>query len=141
MDGRAFLSTARQLVGSRAEEDWRTAASRAYYALFLECREALHRWGFVISQRDRAHAEVRLRFSYAADPDLKHIGTTLDRLSQLRNRADYDLAPAPWFLTNVEAKEAVTKADKAIALLDQSMRTPHGAQPLSHQFEPLGRDG
>lgn len=41
MRGREFLETADRLASMTAEPDWRSAMSRAYYALFLECRDAL----------------------------------------------------------------------------------------------------
>jgi hypothetical protein len=109
MDGRAFLT----------EAHWRSAAGRAYYALLLEGREALARWGFALPPHHQLHAFARLRFSYAAVPDLKIIGDAVDRLGQLRNRADYDLNPSRWFASSARAHRALTDADAALALLDQ----------------------
>ena len=95
----------------------RAAAGRAYYALMLEGREALARWGIVPAPRENVHTFVRLRFHYAADADLKTIGNALDQLGRLRNRADYDLN-APQFLTDVDSQVAVANATAALALLD-----------------------
>ena len=119
MNGRAFLNTARRLVGGKAEEDWRTAASRAYYALLLEGRETLVRWGFVVPSRDSLHTFVRLHFLYAAEPDLKRLGRTLEQLSLLRNRADYELSAQRWFGTTAATKTAIIDAANALQLLDQ----------------------
>ncbi len=92
MDGRAFLVVARELLQGATEAYWRAAAGRTYYALMLEARELLGRWGLSCPPRDDIHKFVRLRLLYSADPDLKHVGVTLERLGRLRNVADYELS-------------------------------------------------
>lgn len=118
MDGRAFLDLARELLLGKTEAHWRGAAGRAYYALLLECREALRRWGIALPSGHGIHAFVRLRFSYAADADLKVIGRTLDHLVRLRNFADYELPSSPSFKSSLRAQKAVTESATALALLD-----------------------
>jgi hypothetical protein len=117
MDGRVFLALARQLVRQTGEEWWRNTTGRAYYGLMLEGRDALARWGFTPPRGDNVHAFVRLRFTYAADPDLQKVGKTLDRLTGWRNRADYNLT-APEFSNDARAQDAITGATAALALLD-----------------------
>ncbi len=124
MQGRAFLTVAQELAGSLAEAHWRAAVGRAYYALMLEGRDALRRWGFSLPPRHNVHAYVRLRFLYAADADLKAIGDVLDRLSQWRNQADYDLAPSKRFASATDALYAVALARQALDLLDRIDRDP-----------------
>ncbi len=118
MQGREYLDLAREIVRGGQERHWRGAAGRAYYALMLECRDALGRWGFVPLPRQNVHAFVRLYCDYPAHADLKQIGRVLHHLSQLRNRADYDLAPSARFATAVEAQRAIGDAARALALLD-----------------------
>jgi hypothetical protein len=81
MQGRQFLGPAGALVKRNSEADWRGAAIHAYYALFLECREALKRWGRLPPGRLNIHAVVRLKFTFAANPDLKAVDKALDSLS------------------------------------------------------------
>jgi hypothetical protein len=123
MNGRAFLIPAGQVLLQPQEVFWRTAAGRAYYALFLEARETLFTWGFLPSRRDNMHSFVRLRMTYAADPDLRQVGIELDLLGQLRNKADYDLH-ASEFHSDAEACEAVRRATDALALLDAVLADP-----------------
>ena len=118
MQGREFLSLARQIVKGGTEAHWRCAVGRVYYALMLESREALFRWGIQRPPRDNVHAFVRLRFSYADDPDLKTIGKALDRLAQTRNRADYDLSGQPDFTTATHANLSIQRCGDSLALLD-----------------------
>ena len=119
MDGRAFLEVARELASGATEAHWRTAAGRAYYALMLEGRAFLQRWGFAAGPRENVHAFVRLKFMYASDPDLKQVGWALDLLSQLRNEADYQPASPGSFTTADRVNLAISDAARAIDLLDQ----------------------
>ena len=118
--GRAFLEVARELAGGATEAHWRSATGRAYYALMLEARDLLDGWGIPTPPRDRVHGFVRLKLLYAADPDLKQVGLTLERLARYRNDADYQLSdPRRRFANAAEANKSVQDAGKAIALLDQ----------------------
>jgi hypothetical protein len=114
-----FLDVARQLTGGAAEGHWRTAVGRAYYALMLEAREALRRWGFVAPRSEQAHRFVRMRFDFPADPDLRKIGLALENLGRRRNAADYELQPSQLFSSGAASSVSVSDATTALSLLDQ----------------------
>ena len=118
MNGRAFLGPAEDLAAGPGEAHRRSAAGRAYYAIFQEAFASLKRWGFRVPPRENVHAYVRLRFAYSSDPDARRIGDTLDNLSRLRNMADYQLAEVDAFRTSKAAYQAINDSRSAIALLD-----------------------
>jgi hypothetical protein len=90
----------------------------AYYALLLECRDALSGWGFSVPRGPGVHAYVRLRLTYATDPDVKVIGTAIDHLVLLRNKASYDLTPTTKFQSPGHAQAGIQVAANTLALLD-----------------------
>jgi hypothetical protein len=112
------LNVAERLVLRSTEEDWRTAAGRAYYALLQEARAALERWGFPSPPRDRLHAFVRHHFVFPLDADLKAIGKVLEDLGRTRNEADYQLASPGPFADAKVVRARNAQARKALALLD-----------------------
>jgi hypothetical protein len=112
------LAIARELVQGATEAHWRSAAGRTYYALLLEARDALQRWGFAVPARNQVHFFVRGCFTGTTDPDLKEIGYALERLSNLRNKADYQLFPSRVFATSSQAKQAIKEAEINLARLD-----------------------
>lgn len=100
MQGRAFLNVARHVASRATEEDRRAAVIHAYYALFLECRDALIRWGFRIPRQQSVHSYVRFRFLNATDADLRRIGDFLEDLFRDRSRASYELISTTGFTTD-----------------------------------------
>jgi hypothetical protein len=123
------------------ENQWRGAAGRAYYALMLECREALFRWGFRLRPRENVHAFVRLHFSFPAHPDLRKIGDELDQGVQLRNRADYDLSSLKEFASDFRTLKAIQGATAAIgASLTLSMPILFAKLTPLPRFEPPFRE-
>src|SRR5262249_6017698 len=119
MRGREFLAVARRSAQGTTEADWRDAAGRAYYALMLEARDLLQRWGFVLPRRDQIHAHIRLRFIYSSDVDMKSVGLVLEKLLEMRNYADYQIAqPGRFFATSANVNQAIVDAEVNISLLD-----------------------
>ncbi len=118
MKGREFLAPARDDAAGHTAAHWRTAVVSAYYALMLECRDALKRWGRPVPPKQRVHADVRLILTFATDPDVKFLGFELDDLVQLRNTAHYDLLPHPAFRTRLAALDVIRRSTDAITMLD-----------------------
>jgi hypothetical protein len=119
MQGREFLDVARELLASGIyPRHWRAVVIHAYYALLLECRDAMVRWGLPPVPRQQVHAQVRLRLIYASDADLKRIGDALEVLNKHRNAASYDLAPLPQFASAKVAQADMQLAADTVALLD-----------------------
>jgi hypothetical protein len=118
MRGREFIKPARTLANQTTEADWRGAAVHAYYALFLECRDLLSRWGQAHTGRHNVHPSVRLKFVYSANADLKQIGKTLENLGNLRSLASYNMTMLSSFASATAAKNAINHAVATIALLD-----------------------
>lgn len=101
MTGKAFLDVARDLCRGPTEAHWRTAAGRSNYALLWDAWTAQERWGLPVPRHQSVHHLVRTRFTYAADPDLQEVGKTLDRLLDLRTKADYWRSGTNRFASNV----------------------------------------
>ncbi len=58
MHGREFLELARELLASGTlPRHWRAVIIHAYYALLLECRDAMTRWGLPPLIRQQVHAK------------------------------------------------------------------------------------
>jgi hypothetical protein len=107
MQGREFLIIARELV-LRPNRCWNVARA-------LSAGDSPNR---------RINAHVRLRFTYAANIELKQIGDALDHLGRFRNLASYDLRTFPQFSSPIAAQKAIKDASDALAQLDQLDQNP-----------------
>jgi uncharacterized protein (UPF0332 family) len=121
MNWRAFLSLATRLAAAATEAGWRTAVSRAYYAVFHVARSLLAELNFTVPRADRAHQYLVFRLSNCGEPAVEQSGRDLDTLRRLRNRADYDDVPA---LTQPQAVAAVRLAEGIIQALDAARLEP-----------------
>ena len=121
MNWRDFLSLAAQLAADTTEADWRTAVSRAYYATFHVARKLLRDLNFTVPRADRAHQYLVFRLSNCGESVVEQAGRDLETLRRLRNRADYDDAPA---VTRPQAAAAVRLAEGIIQVLDAARLEP-----------------
>jgi len=137
MNPRALLEVANDLAAGAREADWRSAASRAYYAVFHVARLLLRRCGFVVPRAEQAHAYVWLRLSNCGHPAVRKAGADLSDLRSERNAADYDLDPP---FPQTAAISAVQTADDIIKLLDQVPTLPHVQQQITDAIRLYERD-
>jgi uncharacterized protein (UPF0332 family) len=91
MTGADFLALATRLVTASTEADWRTATSRAYYAVFHTARDLFESLGFRVPRADQAHHYLYLRLYNCANATLRITADDLHNLRRRRNEADYDL--------------------------------------------------
>mgnify|MGYP001042182468 FL=1 len=84
-----YLNVANHLLSQRSEEYWRSAISRAYYAVFGVVRGILQSQGTQFKS-DNIHRQVINRLKRHKNPTAQQIGVSLDRLRRERNKADYD---------------------------------------------------
>jgi uncharacterized protein (UPF0332 family) len=115
MIGRDFLAAARRQAAGAGEADWRSAASRAYYAAFHVARDLFDTLGFTTPHADRAHNYLYVRFNNCGLSHAIAGAKSLHDLRQTRNGADYDVRrPFPLKI----AADAVLDADRIMQILD-----------------------
>jgi uncharacterized protein (UPF0332 family) len=121
MNPRDFLEAADDWCTGPREADWRSAASRAYYAAFHVAQRLLADLKFTVPRADRAHQYLIFRLSNCGEPVVEQAGRDLETLRRLRNRADYDELPP---VTQPQAVAAVRRAEDVIRHLDDARNDP-----------------
>lgn len=120
MDPRDFHRVAEQLARGSTAAHWRSATSRAYYAVFNVGVELL---GPVVplSRGAAAHGEVVRVLSNSGDVDVAQAASALGTLHSRRIDADYDLgnrraeSQMTVRTTVAEAKDIIDALDRAFA--------------------------
>jgi hypothetical protein len=137
MPGKEFLELAREILAlGTLPRHWRAVVIHAYYALLLECRDAMTRWGLPPPGRQQVHAQVRLRLVFSTDTDLSQIGRKLEKLGMDRNSASYDLRPLPLFASPVAGQDAVKTASDGLSLLDGIDQNPTRRHAAAASIRP-----
>jgi uncharacterized protein (UPF0332 family) len=96
MDPEEFLDLAGEWITGTRQGEWRSAASRAYYAAFHAARRVLIQGGFRVPEAGQAHGYVWLRLQNAGQADIVEAARRLQIARSWRNKADYDLdTPLP----------------------------------------------
>jgi uncharacterized protein (UPF0332 family) len=121
MNGRDFLSLAKDLLTYPTEAAWRSAVSRAYYAAFHVARQLLEDLSFTVPRGERAHAYLWLRLSNCGDLQVGGAGRGLGDLRRHRNFADYDVWGS---VSNWEATGRVSVAEHLIQVFDTATIEP-----------------
>jgi uncharacterized protein (UPF0332 family) len=113
------------LVTGSAEAEWRTAVSRAYYAVFHAARAILILCGFDVPRSERAHGYLWLRLTNSGHPDVELAGERLNNLRGVRNQSDYELAGE---LKRSKAVRQVQTAHDVMSALDAAALEPTRTQ-------------
>lgn len=115
MNGRDFLAAARRQAAGPDEADWRSAASRAYYAAFHAARELFASLRFRVPRANRAHNYLYVRLNNGGEPAALRSAAVLFELRRERNIADYD---TPAAFARSRAARSVADAEDAVRILD-----------------------
>jgi uncharacterized protein (UPF0332 family) len=137
MNPRDFLNLADALAMGTEEAEWRSAASRAYYATFHVARQLLQGCGFAVPRADQAHSYLGQRLSNCGHPDVEEAGESLNEMRTRRNKADYDLH---WPFLQTKAIQQVDTALTVIQLLDAVSATPTVQQRITDAIKVYERD-
>jgi len=111
-----FLDLAGELAEGSGPAAYRSAISRAYYALFNVAEEFFERMGFRRPKRDY-HVVVQRRLLASGDQELEQIGARLSRLHSDRVRADYQMADK-WSEDQENARKITKDAARMTHALD-----------------------
>ena len=125
MNFREYLTFAATIAGGEDEAEWRSAVSRAYYAVFHVSCDWLRGLGFQVLRADRAHAYLWRRLSNSGDTAIMNVGRSLNELRGRRNEADYDPHRAVY---KSDAENAVRLAEELVHSLDVDLDGPHRAR-------------
>jgi len=107
MDGERFIDTAGHLVNGTAESHWRSAISRAYYAVFHFGRELCLAHGLDLGPSGNAHSNLYVGLNNCGHIAVHGLASKLDILRTDRTRADYDMRAV---VVQSTAKDIVTEA-------------------------------
>jgi uncharacterized protein (UPF0332 family) len=107
MDGQDFLLAADHCLRGPREADWRSAVSRAYYAVFHYFRQVLEARGTRLGKAGSAHNNLYLGLFNCGLSGMQPIGRRVGRLGERRADADYDMT---FVLLQADAGVAVQEA-------------------------------
>jgi uncharacterized protein (UPF0332 family) len=120
-----LLALADMLLSGTTEAEWRSAISRAYFAVFHQARQSFRQAGFSVPRGEQAHAYLWYRLSNCSDPQTQSAGALLNDLRRNRNFSDYDIERT---LKRAEAVSQMQRAKEIVALLKVAFAEPLRAQ-------------
>ena len=91
MQANEFQDTAERLVQGTTEGDWRSAMSRAYYAVFHFFLDFFLANGLDLGGGANAHSNLYLGLHNCGQPSISPLGNRVDSLRRARVLADYNL--------------------------------------------------
>ena len=137
MNPHDILDVADALATGATEAEWRSAASRAYYAAFHVARLLMRHCGFGVPHGDQAHGYLWLRLANCGHVDVQLAGDRLNELRRARNWADYDLDV---FFDHTVALRRVQVATDVIQLLESVPTVPTVQTAITDAMRVYERD-
>ncbi len=116
MKGEEFLAVAKAMLPLRTEAAFRSAISRAYYALFNSAALLLRELGIAIVQSPSGHGDLKHFLFNCGVAQAMDFARVLDELRTKRNLADYNMETAI-FQNQNDCSWLVAKAEIAIKTL------------------------
>lgn len=107
MHWQEFQDTADRLAQAATEGDWRSAISRAYYAVFHYFRDLFLSQGLDLGRSGQAHFNLYVGLLNCGLVPVAPFGSQVDDLREARVAADYDLR------LSVLQPEAIWQTQKA----------------------------
>jgi len=123
MNPRDFLGIATKLSNGNTSAEYRTAVSRAYYAVYNVGVEVLGSMGIHISEGPQGHAHLQHDLGNCGDLELAKIGIQLGDLHHKRIMADYKVSDIRHD-SQKTSQALVRQAEKMISSLDQCTASP-----------------
>ncbi|OHE20742.1 MAG: hypothetical protein A2X95_10180 [Syntrophobacterales bacterium GWF2_56_9] len=118
MDPRDFLEVAKKLSQGGTAAEYRTAVSRAYYAIYHVSADFLTGLGCTINDGPSGHGDVYRNLSNCCDSELASVGSQLHDLHGKRIIADYRLNNTKY--DNQKTTQAVMmQSERMIQALDR----------------------
>lgn len=121
MDPRDNVALAKHLVagpkGQPADACNRGGCGRAYYGAFGVARDVLDRIPLSVSSTGSAHSEVVTHLGRSNDTHVQAIGSSLDNLRLMRNKADYAVGQRTKTFSKLEGQMAVALGSTIVTQL------------------------
>jgi uncharacterized protein (UPF0332 family) len=124
MEARQFLEISKKFLSIPAEAAYRSAVSRAYYALFHEASGFLAQLGIQTARGPQAHGQLPARFNNCGVEEGSQIARQLNELHRQRLFADYDLNYRE-FAIQFKTGVWIVKAEKAVMQLKALAASPN----------------
>ncbi len=117
MEAMLFLDVAKKFLNIPSEAAYRSAVSRAYYALFHEASTFLLKLGFQTARGPQAHGQLPARFNNCGVDEGIQIARSLNDLHRQRIFADYDLTSGE-FAAQFKSAIWIAKAEQTVLKLN-----------------------
>jgi uncharacterized protein (UPF0332 family) len=137
MTPRDLINLANDLCEDEREVAWRTAVSRAYYAVFHAAAQLLDQAGFEVPSSEQAHAYLWLRLHNCGQPDVQAAGIEMKELRAKRNQADYHRTAT---FAHVSATGPVLAGLGVLDLLESVQESPPTLARIAEAIRVYERD-